>query len=317
MVRRFRSWPVLVGLAGFQALSWAGWLLFPTVARADTASPSEPTTTSTTAPPVAHERPDAAARLLALANRDRSSAGVGPLTSRSDVVQEALAHSWDMARQNTLFHNDSYFTDDNMRQLGATKVGQNVAENPDADNAHARLMASPGHRENLLDPSYRVVGISVVEDAQGELWITQDFVVPAAPAAPAPRPVARPAPAAPAAPVAPRPPARPARGAPSAPVPVAAAPSATTVPKPPQSVPPAPAAAAPVLRQFTVVPDSAPPDSQFTGRQPARADRTPPSWAPVLLLGVLLGDVALAGIVASRTRRPDIASVRPVAVENL
>lgn len=152
--------------------------------------------------------PSAATHLLDLTNRDRAAAGVAPLSMRQDVTAIAERFSETMASDGNLRHNDDYFTTATRTSLNASQLGENVAENTDVDDAHARLMNSPGHRANLLDSHFSVVGIAVVRDGDGVYWITEDFLQPKlavaakAPVAPratvrttaAPRPVAAPQP---------------------------------------------------------------------------------------------------------------------------
>ena len=128
--------------------------------------------------------PMGAARLVVLANEDRSAAGLAPLELRYDVFEIADAHSRRMAVAGDLFHNDGYFTAEVRQRLSARSLGENVALNRSVDDAHARLMQSPGHRANLLSPKFAVVGMAVVRTADGMAYITQNFVEPlAAPAA--------------------------------------------------------------------------------------------------------------------------------------
>ncbi|MDP9403901.1 MAG: CAP domain-containing protein [Actinomycetota bacterium] len=128
------------------------------------------------------EEPGAAARILSLVNRDRAAAGLAPLESRGQIVSVAQGHSRDMAGRRTIWHNDAYFTDSTRRSLNARGLGENVAMNSSVDDAHRRLMASPGHRANILKDSFDAVGISVVHDEQGMFYVTQNFVDSAAPA---------------------------------------------------------------------------------------------------------------------------------------
>lgn len=133
----------------------------------------------------AGEVPGGAQQLLALVNQARAAAGVGALRARMDVTQIAAGHSQAMAAAGSIWHNDDYFTPATKARLGAVFVGENVAMNPTLDGAHQRLMASPGHRANILDGRFSVVGISVVSDGKGELFVTQDFAELAPAAAPA------------------------------------------------------------------------------------------------------------------------------------
>lgn len=167
--------------------------------------PPLPTTTTTTAAPArpAASLPASAAHLFALVNQDRADAGLPPVAARGDVESIAVGHSFAMAKSGSIWHNDDYFTESTRARLGASVLGENVASNSSIDDANRRLMASPGHRANLLDRRFSVIGIGVVDDGTGYLYITEDFVDPITAArivaAGAPR---HPAPAAAPAPVA-------------------------------------------------------------------------------------------------------------------
>ncbi|MFP5377551.1 MAG: CAP domain-containing protein, partial [Acidimicrobiia bacterium] len=176
---------------------------------------------------------DAARRLLDLANAERSKSGLGALAWRDDVATIALAHSQRMAQAGDIFHSDSFFGTAVKKLLNAVARGENVAYNGSIESAHSRLMASSGHRANILDARFSVAGFGVVRHADGRYFITQNFIQPAgAPASAAPRPVAAPAPRA-----APRPaPAKPAPTPAPAPAP---APTTTEPPAPTTEAPPA------------------------------------------------------------------------------
>lgn len=174
---------------------------------------------------------NAAARLLELANRDRAQAGLAPLAARGDVIDVAAGWSASMADTQVLAHNDAYFSAESKRRLGAKSLGENVARNGSVDDAHARLMASPGHRANLMSSTFTVVGMAVYRDGAGTYWVTQGFLQPAAASAPAPAPAAapKPAPAPAARKAAPAPAPAPAKAAAPAPRPVEAPATSTTL----------------------------------------------------------------------------------------
>ena len=242
---------------------------------APTTAPPAPTPT-TTAPPVAALPPvtappvvappaapavsvaDGARRLVDLANAERAKAGLGALAWRDDVAAIALAHSERMAAAGDIFHSDTFFGATVKNRLNVVARGENVAYNGSIDSAHSRLMASSGHRANIMDSRFSAVGIGVVRHADGRYFITQNFIQPAgAPRSVAPRPAAAAAPRA----AAPKPAPQPAP-APAAPAAVATtlapAPTTTEVPAP---VVPADAAtlslAAAAPEVLTAVPASA------------------------------------------------------------
>jgi hypothetical protein len=150
--------------------------------------PPIPGSTTTTTPPP-RPAPDVAAaarRLLVLVNNDRSARGLPALARRSDVDRVAANHSQAMADRYDIWHNDAFFTAASKNALGAAYLGENVAMNSDVDDMHRRLMASPHHRENILDGRFTQVGIGVAAAPDGKLFATEDFVQPRAGAAPAP-----------------------------------------------------------------------------------------------------------------------------------
>lgn len=210
--------------------------------------------------------PAAAARILELVNRDRVQAGLAPLAARADVTAVAAAWSASMAEAQVLSHSDDYFSPESRERLSAKSLAENVARNGSVDDTHARLMASPGHRANIMSTSFTVVGIAVFRDARGTYWVTQDFLLPKA-AAPAPPPATVPAPAAAPAP-------RPAAVTPVAASQAAPAPVAAPAPAPTEPPPPA---------RATV--DTAP-IAAHESLAPATWDRPPP--APVAAAGPYL-----------------------------
>ncbi|MGH9176935.1 MAG: CAP domain-containing protein, partial [Acidimicrobiales bacterium] len=152
-----------------------------------------------TAPPVVAAPPapvssvDAARRLLDLTNAERQRAGVGALTTRDDLTAIAVAHSERMAQAGDIFHSTSFMSAAVKSLLNAGVRGENVAYNGDVEAAHARLMASPGHRANILDARFSVAGFGVVRHADGRWFITENFIQPLGAArAAAPKPAAAP-----------------------------------------------------------------------------------------------------------------------------
>lgn len=142
------------------------------------------------------EQPGGAARLLQLVNRERVAAGLPALEARGEITSIAGGHSRSMASRRSIWHNDAYFTAPTRQSLRAKGLGENVALNASVDDAHRRLMASPGHRANILNASFDAVGISVVHDESGTFYVTQNFVdsIAVAPVAPKPAPTPRAAP---------------------------------------------------------------------------------------------------------------------------
>src|SRR5207248_2963044 len=114
------------------------------------------------------------ADFLARTNADRASAGLGSLQVSSDLVALARQHSSDMANSNSLYHTPN---------LGSVvqnwlKVGENVGRGTGGvATIQDAFMASPHHRENILDPAYTQAGVGVVWSGN-MLYVTVQFRKP-------------------------------------------------------------------------------------------------------------------------------------------
>lgn len=179
----------------------------------------------------------AAGQLFVLINTERSDAGLAPLVPSSGATEVAEAWSQFMSDLDDLAHNDAWFTSETRQRLGAGALGENVATNVDIADAHRRLMNSPGHRANILDPRFTHIGIGAVKGPTGAWWITEDFFQMKQAPSVAPAPAPAPSPAEPATPPPPPAPAPPAASAP-APAPVPPPPADPPAPEPsPPSAP--------------------------------------------------------------------------------
>ena len=106
----------------------------------------------------------------ALINVERAKRGTGALQVRADIVTIARGHSATMARENRLHHNPTFST----QITGWQRVSENVGRGGGVASLHAALMASEGHRRNILDETVTEVGIGVTI-ADGRMWVTQNF----------------------------------------------------------------------------------------------------------------------------------------------
>jgi peptidoglycan hydrolase-like protein with peptidoglycan-binding domain len=115
---------------------------------------------------------DASAYLSRL-NAERADHGLRPLALRADLNDVAQGWSNHMAAADALSHNPNLATQITNWQT----VGENVGEGPSVDSLDTAFWNSPAHRANILDSSYREVGIGTTW-AGGILWITIDFRMP-------------------------------------------------------------------------------------------------------------------------------------------
>jgi uncharacterized protein YkwD len=138
-----------------------------------------PTTTAAPPPIIVTAAPSAAEQVVYLVNAERAAAAprCGPVTVDDRLAAAAQGHSDDMAAHDYFSHtslNGATFTD---RAAAAGFTGFATAENiaagqRSAQDVMAAWMQSDGHRANILNCDYTVIGVGLNED--GWYW-TQMF----------------------------------------------------------------------------------------------------------------------------------------------
>ena len=118
-------------------------------------------------------------RMLELLNQARKAAGVSALRNDDELHDIALAHSKDMAEHNFFGHVSptTGTTEDRARRSGVVvaSYGENVAEAETAETSFDGLMASPGHRANMLNAQFTHLGIAAVTTDAHQLAFTLIF----------------------------------------------------------------------------------------------------------------------------------------------
>ncbi|MFD7785199.1 CAP domain-containing protein [Streptomyces nojiriensis] len=155
------------------------------------AQPTPPTQPKPAKPPVATEKPQApqpskpaappasgdVAQVLALVNQERAAAGCQAVSLNAKLTKAAQDHSADMASHSNMSHTGSDGSDPGARITRAgytwSTYGENVAY---GYSTPAKVMEgwmnSQGHRENILNCSFKEIGIGLAQP--GYYW-TQDF----------------------------------------------------------------------------------------------------------------------------------------------
>jgi uncharacterized protein YkwD len=118
--------------------------------------------------------------VLALVNEARAAAGCGPVTADAGLAGVARGHSTAMRDRGFFDHTDldglSPF--DRADRAGVTNArAENIARGQDdAAAVMDAWLTSPGHRKNILNCSYRTMGLGVATGSGGPWW-TQMFGV--------------------------------------------------------------------------------------------------------------------------------------------
>lgn len=114
------------------------------------------------------------AALLTLVNDVRAKVGLAKLASSATLVDSARSNSAQMSLTGKLQHQlrGGRFTWAPHNSL----AGENLAVAPNASIAMNALIKSPKHRDNILGPSFRKIGIGAVRDCVGKTYFTQEFL---------------------------------------------------------------------------------------------------------------------------------------------
>jgi len=127
----------------------------------------------------AKPKPDYEAEMLKLINEERHKRGLKPLQADPELLQVARTHSQDMFARGYFAHDNPEGRDpfDRMRaaNIHFSSAGENLALAQTVEIAHVNLMNSPGHRANILNPSFGRVGIGILDGGFYGLMISQEF----------------------------------------------------------------------------------------------------------------------------------------------
>jgi uncharacterized protein YkwD len=111
-------------------------------------------------------------RMLQLINEMRTGRGLPALRLNHRLSPESWDHSRAMARRVELFHTPNLANI--VESFGATIWGENVGVAQTLRRILSLMMASPPHREHLVDARLGWIGIGVVK-MHGWLWVTLDL----------------------------------------------------------------------------------------------------------------------------------------------
>ncbi|KJS67808.1 MAG: sporulation protein [Peptococcaceae bacterium BICA1-7] len=118
--------------------------------------------------------------MLNMVNSERSKNGLAPLKANLKLTGVARLKAKDMIDKNYFSHTSPTYGSpfDMMRQYGITyrTAGENLAGAPSVNSAHTNLMNSPGHRANILNSSFKEVGIGVVNGGPYGKMFVQMFI---------------------------------------------------------------------------------------------------------------------------------------------
>nr|WP_242620941.1 CAP domain-containing protein [Streptomyces sp. BK239] len=119
------------------------------------------------------------AQVLALVNKERAAAGCSPVTANDRLTRAADDYSDVMANSGVMSHTGPDGSTMTTRVEAAgyqwSTLGENIAQGQaDSASVMKSWMNSPGHRANILNCSFKELGVGV-HFGDGGPWWTQDF----------------------------------------------------------------------------------------------------------------------------------------------
>jgi uncharacterized protein YkwD len=138
-----------------------------------------PSRTAAAAPQPSATPSDTVAQVVALVNQERAKAGCQALTEDPQLEKAAQGQSDDMAARAFFDHTNPDGADPGQRITAAgykwSTYGENIAQGQQTAAAVMESwMNSPGHRANILNCSFKDIGVGVHKGSGGPWW-TQDF----------------------------------------------------------------------------------------------------------------------------------------------
>ncbi|MGE5605641.1 MAG: CAP domain-containing protein [Bacteroidota bacterium] len=120
------------------------------------------------------------ARIFKLINQERAEAGLAQLEIDPTLTQLARDKSLDMVSHNYFGHYSERFgTIHDQLEVNAVSycnAAENLAGGSNIIKTHRRLLASPAHRSNILNPKFKRVGIGIVKGSPYGKMMTQVFI---------------------------------------------------------------------------------------------------------------------------------------------
>lgn len=119
--------------------------------------------------------------VIRLVNVERSKRGLQPLTAHWELSRVARYKSQDMINKNYFSHTSPTYGSpfDMMETFGIrfSAGGENIAMGQrTAAEVMNSWMNSPGHRSNILSPTYTHIGVGLAKSSSGRAYWTQLFI---------------------------------------------------------------------------------------------------------------------------------------------
>lgn len=107
-----------------------------------------------------------------LTNAARAAAGKVSLHLDPELSRVARYHTREMVEKNLMYHTP--FTKLGRRVTNWSFLGENIGLGATVEGLQNAFMSSPVHRDNILNSSFRHIGVGVIRK-DGRMWVTVVF----------------------------------------------------------------------------------------------------------------------------------------------
>ncbi|MER5985453.1 sigma-70 family RNA polymerase sigma factor [Streptomyces sp. NPDC001787] len=150
-----------------------------TASRSARPAPGTPAPSPRPATPAPPAPPSVSQQVTDLVNAERAKQGCGPVRGNGLMSTAAQRHSADMASRDYFAHTSPDGTDPGDRLTAAgyrwSTYGENIAKGQRTPaDVMSSWMNSPGHRANILNCSFKEIGVGMRSTGSGPVW-TQNF----------------------------------------------------------------------------------------------------------------------------------------------
>jgi uncharacterized protein YkwD len=123
---------------------------------------------------------DEALKMIALVNQERMDAGLTKLEVDSTLMKLAEEKCWDMVRFNYFGHNSkqlgTIYNQLDRAQFQYQSAAENLIGAPNPRRAFQKVLLSPAHRGNIMNPHFRKIGIAIIKGGPYGEMIVQILV---------------------------------------------------------------------------------------------------------------------------------------------
>ncbi len=120
------------------------------------------------------------ARIFKLINQERAKAGLPQLEIDPVLTELARDKSLDMVSHNYFGHyserSGTVHDQLKVKNVSYCNAAENLAGGSDLVKTHRRLLASPAHQGNILNPKFKRIGIGIVKGSPYGKMMTQIFI---------------------------------------------------------------------------------------------------------------------------------------------